>query len=354
MAVVDTVRRQLRSGAWRREGWPDLLPQVPPTDPDPNWPAPGTYRPGPDTTGPRPFLSDGTTPRVLERWDGNYVVNSANAIVENKDIYGQIILQSGATNPIIRNCIIRGPGSGYVGSGKNYIAAISSTSASMRNAIIEDCRIDLRGRETWWCDGIRGGDYTVRRTEIVATIDGISFNAWQGNVVVEACWIHDGRYDEWDVGTPNRPTESDRRAHCDCIQFHRGKGYRVVGNYLGGRRTLGGIQTYDPVIVAQKDAGDDYENSGIMLKQEVDSTAQNKIENVLISQNWFEGGAACINVAPDLGNFFESVTISYNRFIRAQPGVHGGYYIVRPTTTQAAIVGNVFDDTGLPVTIRNG
>lgn len=356
MAVVDTIRRQYRSGAWRRDGWADLLPQVPPTDPDPDWPAPGTYRPGPETTGPRPN-PDGSPRAVgngLTRWDGDYAVNSANATVENLDIYGRIILQSGATNATIRNCIIRGPGSSFTSSGSNFTAAITSTSASLRNAVIEDCRIDATGRETAWLDGIRGGDYTIRRCEIRATTDGLTFNAWQGNVVAEANWIHDCHYEEWASGTPNKPSQSDRRTHNDCIQFHRGKGYRIVGNYFGGRRTPGGIQTYDPVIIAQKDAGDDYENSGIMLKQEVDSTAQNKIENVLISQNWFEGGAASLNVAPDLGNFFESVTISYNRFIRAQPGVHGGYYIIRPTTTQAAIVGNVFDDDGTPVTIRNG
>lgn len=343
MSTIE-LPRQLRNGVWARRGRGDLI-----TDPvDTGWPLPGTYRPGPGTTGPRPEVT-------LTRWDGDFFVNSANAVIEGWDIYGRIILQSNASKPTIRNCIVRGPGSGFLSSGTNFTAAISSTSASLRNAVIEDVRIDLTGRETAWCDGIRGADYTIRRSEITGTADGLTFNAWQGNVVAEANWIHNGFYTEWDVGTPNRPTSpSDRRTHNDCIQFHRGKNYRVVGNYLGGRRALGDIHTYDPVIVAAKDAGDDYENSGIMLKQEVDSTLQNKIENVLISNNWFEGGAASMNLSPDLGNFFESVVVQYNRFIRAQPGVHGGYYIIRASTFAGTLTGNVFDDNNLPVTITNG
>lgn len=345
-----------RNGVWVRAGYPDRSPAVPPPGGgDPTWPDPGTYKPGPGTTGPRPYLTDGVTPRVLTRFDGDYIVNTPNKIVENLDIYGRIILQTNGTSPIIRNCIVRGPGSNFQSSGSNYTAAIASTSASMRNALIEDTRIDLTGRETPWCDAIRGALYTIRRCEITRTVDGLSLTHRDGGQVIEANWIHNGHYDEWDVGAVNRPTSpSDRRLHNDCIQFHAGKNIRIVGNYLGGFRTQGDIGTHDPAVIAEKDAGDDYENSGVMLKQEIDSTLANKIENVLIDRNWFEGGACSLNLTVGNGNDFASAVVTNNRFLRAQPGVHGGYYILRPDTWAGTLTGNVFDDNGQPVTITRG
>jgi hypothetical protein len=346
--VTRLLIRSLRNGAWVRRGRPDLVPYVNPgPDPDPDpavWPEVGTYRPGPGTTGPRPGVT-------LVRFDGKYTVSTPNALVENLDIYGQLHFTSNATNPVVRNCIVRGPGSAAYGSN---MAAISSSSASLRGAVIEDTRIDLTGRENAWVDGIRGSDFTMRRSEITRTVDGLSLVGPAGNVTLEASWIHDGFYTEWTAGDAHFPNQSDHRTHGDAVQFHRGKNITLRGNSFGGKRGVGGIGTDDPLVIAAKDAGDDYENSCIMFKQEVSSLLVDRIENALVELNWFEGGAASLNIAVARSNFYAGSTFQDNRFCRKQPDVWGGYYIMRTSTTQAVIRRNVFDDTGLPVTITNG
>lgn len=335
--------------------------------PEEEWPpVVGTYKPGPTTTGPRPFLEDGVTPRVLTRYDGDFRITSTSPPCENLDIYGRIIVTSTApVGSTVENCIIRGPGPISVWS-SGWTAAITATSNSLRGLVVTDSRIDLTGRENVWCDGIREGDVTLRRVEITRTNDGVSFISRAGNVLVEACWIHDGYYIEWVKGTAGWPTQSDARSHGDAFQFHRGKNYTIRGCNIGGTRKPGAYHqapytTVDPVMVAYKDSGEDYENSCFMIKQESSTEEIDRLDNILIELNWLTGGASGINFSYDRGNPLGGVQVINNRFIRStwdaeNIAVTGRshIYMIRDTAITATITGNVFDDTGLPVPITKG
>lgn len=347
-----------KGGFWTAYGQQKVSCELP-VEPE-DWPlAIGTYKPGPATTGPRPG-------EVLARWDGDFRITATSPPCENFDIYGRIIVTSTApVGSYVRNCIVRGPGLRSVWN-TGWTAAITGTSSSLRNLIVEDTRIDLTGRENVWVDGIREGDVTLRRVEITKTNDGVSLISRQGNVTLEGVWIHDGYYVEWIKGTAGWPTQSDARSHGDAIQFHRGKNIVIRGCNLGGTRKPGPYHqspytTVDAAMVAYKDSGTDYENSCIMLKQESSTDILDKIENVLIELNWFSGGASCFNLSYDRNNTMSSVTIQNNRFIRStwdaeNIAVTGKsqIYIIRDTAILAVLTGNVFDDNNQPVPITKG
>ncbi len=298
-------------------------------------PLPGTYRPDGTTTGPIP----GTT---LTTVSGDFNVTANNQLVQNLDINGR--LNTGAfSNVVVRNCIIRG--TAMTGADTETYCIISANDNS-RGLLVEDCRIVGRGNP--WCSATGSGNYTIRRTEISNTPDGLGLRSALGNVTAEACWIHNGYFLEWDATTPNRPAAGGYYTHVDGVQFHRGKNYVFRGNMIGGVRA-----PYDHHSGHQADiqAADDMYNAAFMIKQEVDNSLANKIENVLIEDNWLEGGASTINMASGRDNDFSSTTIRNNRFIRSTWGAQ--YYILRPPGL-GVFTNNVFDDDGTPVPITTG
>lgn len=331
-------------GVWTARG----LPAVAYGNPPATWPPVlGSYKPGPTTTGPRPSVA-------LVRHDGDFRITTPGQVVEGLDIYGRVIVTATAVGAVVRNCIIRGPGPAWI---SGFVACIDGTSSTLRGLLVEDSRVDCTGRENPWVDAVRGSDVTLRRVEITRVGDGLSLVTVVGNVTAEGCWLHDGYYAEWIKGTVGYPTISDARVHGDAVQFHRGKGYTLRYNNLGGTRNPGPYHqspynTVDAKMVAYKDAGEDYENSCFMIKQEVDSSAANKVENVLIEGNWLAGGASSINLSYSLLNTMASVSIINNRFIRSTWGAH--LYIIRDTAIAAVLTGNVFDDDQSPVPITKG
>lgn len=295
---------------------------------------PGTYRPGPDTTGPMP----GTT---LRRVDGDFAASADGQVIENLEVFGSIVL--GKHKDVkIRNCVVWGT----LRTGVDT-AFIIASGDDYRGLVVEDTR--LVGRGNPWCSGMRGGNYTMRRTEIKNAPDGLCLVSAVGNVTAEANWIHDGLYMEWGASTPNMPYARDYYTHTDGIQFHRGKNYVFRGNMIGGVRVPAG-KHHTGVADAIR-SGDDMYNAALMIKQEVDESAANKIENVVIEKNWLQGGMATINIAGGRGNTFQSTYIRDNRFIRSTWGAQ--HYVLRGSGL-GVFQDNVFDDDGSPVPISRG
>lgn len=294
---------------------------------------PGTYRPDRSTTGPLP----GTTLRTV---NGNLNVTAHGQVIENVEVWGSVNLGA-YESVVIRNSVIHGT----TATGK-LTPCIIGAGENLRGLLIEDCRISGQGNP--WCEGIRGGNYTIRRCELDNLPDAISLTSAIGNVTAEACWIHNGLYLEWDASTPNMPPAGGYYTHTDGVQFHRGSNYVFRGNMIGGVRVPGAHHTG---LAAQIASGDDCYNSCFMIKQEVDGSVANRITNVLIEKNWLMGGAASINLASGRGNDFSSTVIRNNRFIRSTWGKQ--YYILRPPGL-GVFENNVFDDTGQPVPISKG
>lgn len=294
---------------------------------------PGTYCPDATTTGPIP----GTQ---LTRVDGDFIAGANGQVIENLEIFGSVNLKA-FTGVTIRNCVIWG--TMRTGTDTAFIIFADDNG---RGAIIEDCR--LNGRGNVWCSGVRGGNYTMRRCEITNAPDGICLTSQVGNVTVEASWIHNGYFMEWTATTPNMPYAGAYYTHVDGVQFHRGRNYTFRGNMIGGSRF---VAQHHTGYLDQIQGADDMYNSAFMIKQEVDNSTANKIENVLIENNWLCGGAATVNLTSGRDNDFSTLVMRNNRFVRSTWGPQK-YILSGPGLGRLS--GNVFDDDGSAVPISKG
>lgn len=314
---------------------------------------PGTVRPnGIDDEGD---ANVGPRTAILVVWDGDYVLTQPGQVVTGLDIRGRLYVTATATNCVVRDCIIRG-----ADRPTSDNAIVLGDSLNMRNLLIEWSRLDGEGRESVWNEGIRGGNWTLRYSEIRRVVDGLSM-VTLGNGVAECCRVSNGVYGAWldssnGVPYPNMPSQADRTTHSDACQIHQYSGWVIRGCYLGGAST--GLSTTeklanrDPQVPEQKaiidqiDACTDYNNACVQIGVATPGVG------ALIEKNWFSGGNARINLATkaSVGDRLAGVTIRDNRFIRST-WPNPGFYIYARTDFEGVMTGNVFDDNGSPVPI---
>lgn len=291
-------------------------------------------------------------------------INLSPGAYSGRRFFGRASIPSGGGTYVIRDSILCGPDPDGLES-----ACINVSSSFTGTLIVEDSLFDPmpwitdKGKTSLspWVNGINGAGFTVRRCEITNVVDGLSIigNAGHSPTVIELNWIHKGYFAHDFEG------QSDERTHTDAIQFHRGKNITVRGNLIGGDRDMTGYQATWP---DGSNTGDDFENAGIMLKQESSNSDADRLENILIEANWFAGGMSGINFSydPARPNTFASTIIRNNKFADREPGwgvtrrangslsTGDGYYFLRSPALQAQISGNVLESTGAPVPITNG
>lgn len=327
----------------------------------------GDYRPDVDQGGAIGVPVGPLPSATLVVFNGDYQATANNQIIENLDVYGRINVR-GFTGVHVRNCIVRGTLT--LGTQTGFI--YSSSGANLGGLLVEDTR--FQGRGNFFQEAMRGGNYTLRRVEIVVAADGIGLNSTVGNVTVEACWMHNGLYGEWtsaEEANGTRPRQSSYYTHNDGIQFHIGQNYLIRGNMIGGTR--------DPWIhhtghANEIDAGDDQFNAAILVKQEVDNSTANHLGNILIEKNWLFGGSSTMNITTGATdstgpkNYGTDWIIRNNRFIRStwdsllasrrlisgQAGLSSSQTYILRDPGIGVLSGNVFDDDGTPVPISAG
>lgn len=336
----------------------------------------GTYFPDdhPEWVGPNPGIALTTVGGPGDNQSVDVLATKDGDIIENKIIYGRVMLGS-YSNVIVRNCVIysdvmRGSQRSCVqASGNNY-----------RGARIVDCRLTQRlNNHNEWANAVFGGNFTIERCEVDNQPDGVSLNLPGAYANILGCWIHDGWYNEWPdslgansggtnnyVGLPiysgTLPAgyypyaagSAGKYTHADGIQFYRFKTATIRGNSIGGVHSPIAHNTGRAAEIQANSS--DYFNSCIILKQEGSSSEADRIDTVLVEYNRFEGGESSLNIVYNNGNAFPNVTIQHNRFVRATWSP--AYYVYRwrdPNGVPIAIMSdNVFDDDGSAVTITRG
>jgi hypothetical protein len=322
---------------------------------------PGAVKPvgyldaGSRNVGPRPGVT-------LTTWPGDYVLTSGE-VVQGLDIQGSIATTSNLSTPAtVRDCIVRG----NAASANAPTPAIAiGKSFNLGGTLFEWCRFDATGHEDPFMDGLSGGNFTVRYSEILRGIDGV--HATQGNVTVEACRIYRGHYFAWwsdtagaprsatftdfggNVRTAPFPAQSSGDTHSDGIQVAGSAGNVIRGNYIGGtRNTVTSSTNIDPTVAADYadmvayDTSSEYRNAAIILN----SLSTNPI-GVLVEKNWLHGGQARLNLSTNGSDLAAGVTIKDNRFIRSSYG----FYIFAQTGHAATLTNNVYDDDGTAVPV---
>lgn len=259
--------------------------------------------PGPANTGVPSNIT-------LKIYTGNLVINTPGTVIDGYDVRGNVIVQ--ASNVTIRRSIIRGrvPTATFEGIVTNYGAANT-------NFLLEDSTI-VPMYPTDAHDGFKGQNATLRRVEITGTVDGIGVHG--SNVVIEQSWIHDLAF-----YTPYA-LQPDNQTHNDAVQIHGGSNITIRNNTMNGAH-----------------------NAAIMVTPKTEP-----VVNLSITNNWFDDGGCSVNIAEVGRGPIQGMTIAYNRF--GNGNRTGNCGIVSPLTTTAvtSFMGNVWDYSGLAVTVRRG
>jgi hypothetical protein len=247
------------------------------------------------TAGVKPNATNtGPTNTSILRASGSITVTQDGAVIENVNVTGTINVQ--ANNVTIRNFRINANGAGHA---INY-------AGGKRGLVVEDGEVSNFGEAAI---GLNYTNYTARRLNVHhSQRDG--FKA-EGNVLIENNWVH---Y----LGML-------KGAHADGVQSSKGSGLTVRGNNFDLPWDIGVEST-----------------SAFMIKSDF-----GPIDNVLIENNWLNGGQYTIYVMA--GSFGgqsypapTNVRILNNKFGR---DFHYGLYYPGAATVRQ---GNVWEDTGAP------
>jgi len=301
---------------------------------------------GPRNVGPRPEVT-------LTPYYGDFVLTSGQEVY-GLDIHGKVTTTGTLSTPAyVHDCIIRGnntidtSGTGTI-HGNNYV---------LSGTVFEWCRFDATGNENGFLDGVTGGGFTVRYSEILRGVDGIHLT--QGNVTAECCRIyHPYYFSWWNDGTNSRrtvsftdyggnvrntpfPNQTSGDVHGDGIQIAGSSGNIIRGCYIGGERGSSLGTGLDPTVqtdynaMLAHDSATGFKNAAII----VNALQANPI-GALIEKNWLHGGAARLNLSTNGTDLLAGLTVQDNRFIKSTYG----YYIFAQSGHSATLSNNVYDD----------
>jgi len=261
---------------------------------------PGAVRPDAGNTG----VPAGT---VLKRHDGNLTITTPGTVIDSMDIYGFVWIK--APNVTIRRSIIRG------GQASNAVGLVTNTTPGATNFLLEDSELVPQFPSTW-LDGMKGGNFTMRRVDSHGTVDNVGIHL--PNVRIESSWLHGS---SWFASSPSH---NGGQTHNDAVQVHGGNNISMVGNRM-----------------------EEANNAAIQMTQDYSRT-----HDVSIVGNWMNGGGCTVNIADKGKTGMTAITATGNRFGRNTRNADCA--IIRGSLVQLSATGNVWDDNGTPVRIRNG
>lgn len=261
-------------------------------------PAPSAVPPLPSPTEPsrppRPNASTTGVPAgVTLTASGPLVVTVPGQVIDALDIDGCVDIK--ASDVVIK---------------RSRITCSRSTTAirqwtGSRGLLVEDVEIDGGGKVS---AAVGFSSYTLRRVNIYNVVDGPRMAS---NTLIESSWIHG--------------LARVKGSHNDAIQTTGGSNIVIRGNSL---------EVYDA-------ASGDFLNAAIMTG----STTAAEVRDMLVEDNYFDGGNYAINFRKDL--VADNVVFRNNRFGRnSRYGPVAGGGRKNGVSVDSS---NVWDDTGQPL-----
>ncbi len=238
---------------------------------------------------------------------GDMRLTTAGATYDSLDIHGFVTVD--APNVTMTRSIIRG------GRATTNVGLVTNYNPGATNFVIEDSEL-VPEYPSVWVDAIKGGNFTARRINAHGTNDGVKVHG--DNVRVESSWLHDMVYRRHDPNLGNTPT------HNDGVQVLGGRNIRILGNTITGAN-----------------------NAGLQVTQDYSATT-----DLQFNQNWVDGGGCSVNLAHKKLASMTGITVNQNRFGRNTRIADCA--IISGAQTNLVAEGNVWDDNGQPVRIRNG
>jgi hypothetical protein len=245
---------------------------------------------------------------------GDQVYSTANQVISNVDIRGYV--QITGKNVTIRNSIIRGGIKPCIMGNAQNSAALWVREDLAATATIENVEISP-SNATACMDGIWASNSTLTRVNVHGSVDGIKAH---NNLRIEDSYIHDLAYFASD------PNQGGRATHNDGVQS-----YQCNSNITINHNTI-----------------DLSTSSGGNAAYQITQDYSKACSNIVISNNWLDGGNCTINIAHKVLASLTGVSVTGNRFGRHQ-GFTNCTVLLSTRSTLTAYSGNVWDDTGLPI-----
>jgi hypothetical protein len=263
-------------------------------------PAPA-LQPGASNTG----VPAGTT---LTPYYGDLNITEAGATYNGLDIHGFVTVR--APNVTITNSIIRGG----VESATN-VGIVTNVSTNGTNFVLTDSEL-VPEFPSVYIDGIKGWNYTLNRVNIHGTVD--TAKVFGDNATIENSWLHDTVYYDHD------PYQGGGHTHNDGVQVLSGTNIHIQHNTITGAY-----------------------NAAMQVTQ-----GHGAVNGLWFTGNWADGGGCTVNLNNSPMPTMGPVTVSDNRF--GHDTRNANCPIIATQATQLTATGNVWDDTGAPVAVRNG
>ena len=274
---------------------PSTRPTTPPVVPPASGSDNGSGFPNASTTGVPAGVK-------LTRYDGDIVITKPNTVIDGLEVHGTITVN--APGAVIKNSkIVGGSTPASTGLVNNVVSGASFT--------IEDSELVAATPSTLW-NGVFGSNCTAERINVHGVVDSV--RVLGGNVVVRDSWLHDTTYSKTDPLRNGTPT------HDDTIQIQAGSGILIEGNRL-----------------------EDAHNAGVMISQDA---SRSTLSNIVIRDNYLQGGACTINIAATPKTIRPQVTAN----VFGPQRIYATCAITAPTSNAPSLSGNIWGATGLALT----
>ena len=262
-------------------------------------PPPRAGSPGPHDTGVPPK-------KKLRVHRGDLVIRTPGQVVDGLEVHGRISVE--APNVTIRNTLVIVP----TGS---ETAGISNNNGDGAGMLVSSVEVRAENAASG-VNGVVGHDFVLESSEIHHVTDQVHITG--SNVIVRDNWLHDNYHFESD------PYQDGGASHDDSIQIIGGSNITIAGNRFTGAY-----------------------NAGVMITQSISD-----VNGVTIRDNLLGGGGCTVNLAEKGRGPIRGMEIHDNRFLSDQRV--DGCAIIHPSSTKITHSGNVWDDTGRPVTLTRG
>ncbi|MET1015349.1 MAG: right-handed parallel beta-helix repeat-containing protein [Leifsonia flava] len=228
--------------------------------------------------------------------NGNLVIKYANTVIDGWDIRGTVRID--APGAIIKNSRITG------GANPGTAGLVQNVASGAQFTIV-DSEI-YATTQTPYANGIFGSNFTAKRNDIHHVVDPI--RVLNSNTYIYDNWLHDNLHFTSD------PVQNGGPSHDDSIQIQGGKNHNISGNRISGSH-----------------------NAAIQIVQD---KSRPRVEGILLSKNYLDGGGCTLNVAP---GYFTRINITGNVF--GPNRVHKGCGIITGNNTLPAMTSNIWDAT---------
>jgi hypothetical protein len=333
-AVTDVL--VARSAQWVKYGMAPV-----PFATDRNSLVAGAYKPGPSTTGVLPGSVLATATSTSQLPGGGLF---GGTTYQNLRIQFIVTPPTGTSPIVFRNCRFEGPAvftGGAVGLVKLYNAGHCPVEFYDCTFLPQDPHPNL--------NGLHGHTFKAYRCDISLAQDSFSvFNTADptGPLLVEVwqCYVHDfAWFSQAEAAALGVSTPSDG-THNDGVQLQGGSGFVFKGNNIQGFDDVDHFNTY---------YGTNHINAVQMIKPDV-----GVITGMDVQLNWFDGGAASINVAHDDPRHLGNIGIFKHNLFGRNQRLGDTWAFVRPSDVTfdagSGATANLFDDTLAEITYRNG